>query len=43
MRNTAFSVLLAFLFICGSATADVVDAEAGGFTSVNETTIDATR
>lgn len=43
MRNTAFSVLLAFLFICGSATADVVDAEAGGFTSVNETTIDAPR
>ncbi|MDH3576519.1 MAG: ATPase [Gammaproteobacteria bacterium] len=43
MRNTLSFVLIAFMFVCGTAVADVVDAEAGGFTSVNETTVDAPR
>jgi len=43
MRNTLGFVLIAFMFVCGTAVADVVDAEAGGFTSVNETTVDAPR
>lgn len=43
MRNTLSFVLIAFLFVCRTAVADVVDAEVSGFTSVNETTIDAPR
>ncbi len=43
MRNTLGFALIAFLFVFKTAAADVVDAEAGGFTSVNETTIDAPR
>jgi len=43
MRNTLFFVLIATLFVSSNAVADVIDAEAGGFTSVNETTIDAPR
>ena len=43
MRNTFHIVLLAFALVHGSAAAEVVDAAAGGFTSRNETTIDASR
>ncbi|MBT8089961.1 MAG: SRPBCC family protein [Gammaproteobacteria bacterium] len=43
MRNKRFIVLIAILFVGTDALAEVVDAEAGGFTSVNEATIDAPR
>lgn len=43
MRNTLGFLLIASICVCSAAVAEVVDAAAGGFTSVNETTIDAPR
>ena len=43
MKNTLFFVLIAYLFVSNNTVADVIDAEAGGFTSVNEATINAPR
>lgn len=43
MRIAAFAALFVSVFVIDIATADVVDAEANGFTTVNEATIDASR
>lgn len=43
MRNTIFVLLVGSVFASGTVIADVVDAEAVGFTTVNEATIDASR
>ena len=41
--NALVAYLPLFVIFCGTADADVLDAEAGGFTTVNETTIEASR
>ena len=43
MRHTFHIAPLVFAFVCGSASAEVVDAAAAGFTSRNETLISAPR
>ncbi|MCP4302947.1 MAG: ATPase [Gammaproteobacteria bacterium] len=47
MRIAVLNALVApvslSVIFCGTAIADVLDAEVGGFTTVNETTIDASR
>lgn len=45
MRNTVLSALLvpASIIVCETSIADVVDSGASGFTTVNETTVDAPR
>jgi uncharacterized protein YndB with AHSA1/START domain len=47
LRIAILNALIAYLplsvILCGTAVADVIDAEAGGFTTLNETTIAASR
>lgn len=43
MRNPVFIALILSVVTCGHAAAAVLDAEAGGFTSVNKATIAASR
>jgi len=43
MKKTIFAALIASALVSGAAVAEVIDAEAGGFTTVNEATIDASR
>lgn len=43
LRNTLLVALTVSAFACGAAAAEVMDAAAGGFTTSNEATIDASR
>ncbi|MGI9247683.1 MAG: ATPase [Woeseiaceae bacterium] len=43
MRNAVNIVLALSLFAFATTDAEVLDAEAGGFTTINETTVDASR